>query len=57
MTGVSYTFTDANGAKRTTSSYTEMQKYIAKNSPFAAVYTPIIKENREVPDYVTRIKF
>jgi hypothetical protein len=44
MTNVTYTYTDNNGKKQTTSSYPEMMKYIAKGTRPNTVYTPVVEE-------------
>lgn len=56
MTNVTYTYTDNTGKKRTTSSYAEMTKYIAKGTRPNTVYTPVYEEP-QVPKERKRIKF
>ena len=55
MTNVTYTFTDNNGNKRTVSSYTELQRYCPKNSPFSTNYNKI-DEVYDIPETRKRIR-
>ena len=55
MTNVTYTYTDKNGKRQTTSSYPEMMKYIARGSQPEKVYTSDIEEY-PVPETRKRIK-
>ena len=55
MTNVTYTFTDTCGSKRTVSSYTELQRYCPKNSPFSVNYTKI-DETYDIPETRKRIR-
>ena len=55
MTNVTYTYTDKNGKRQTTSSYPEMMKYIKVGSRPDVNYTREIEEY-PVPETHKRIK-
>ena len=55
MTNVTYTYTDRNGKRQTTSSYPEMMKYIPRGTKPETTYTRDIEEY-PVPENRKRIK-